>query len=243
MRATPWILGFALLMIGMTGVPADDTKDAQEKKAADDKAAADKKAADDKAEQDKKQAEDKEIEKKKAAAADEGFVRTWLVLAPIALGATESAPDALDKQQIKDEAKLNPKAGDKVKVGDKELVWKALTSKEDMLDFNAFLGAETDDSVGYAVTIIVAPEEMKGVKMKTGSDDQMKVYLNGKEVIKVTDARPADTDQDTTEVTLQKGENVLVAKVINEKVEWKFCVRFCDRDDKPIKSLKAKVGE
>ena len=231
MRATPWILGFALLMFGTAGIPADDAKDAQEKKAADSK------AADSKAAEDKKAADDQ----KKGA--DEGFVRKWLVLAPIALGATESAPDALDKQQIKDEAKLNPKAGDKVKVGDKELVWKALTSKEDMLDFNAFLGAETDDSVGYAVTIIVAPEEMKGVKMKTGSDDQMKVYLNGKEVIKVTDARPADTDQDTTEVTLQKGENVLVAKVINEKVEWKFCVRFCDKADKPIKSLKAKVSE
>jgi hypothetical protein len=173
----------------------------------------------------------------------EGYIQKWLVLAPIPLPDDGGGAIGLDKEQIKDEAKLKPKASEKVKVGEKELTWKEHTCKEHLLDFNAILGSQTEDSAGYAVTFIEAPEEMKGIKMKTGSDDQAKVYLNGKEVFKNTDARPGDKDQDTTEVTLKKGVNILVAKVVNEKVEWGFSVRFTDKDDKPIMKLKARTKE
>jgi hypothetical protein len=174
---------------------------------------------------------------------DEGFVQRWLVLAPIRLAENQSGADALDKEQLKDEAKLKVNAGDKVKIGDKDLAWKEYTAKEYLLDFNGFLGAQTEDSVAYAVTYIVAPEELEGVKMKTGSDDQAKVYLNGKEVFKHAEARPIEKDEDTTEVTLQKGVNVLVVKVVNEKMDWAFCVRFSDKDDKPLTNLKARTKE
>jgi hypothetical protein len=173
----------------------------------------------------------------------EGFVQHWLVLAPIPLGENESGADGLTKEQLKDEAKLKPKAGDKVKAGGKDLVWKEHTVRDFYLDFNAFLGAQTEDSVAYAVTFVVAPEELKGVKMKTGSDDQCKVWLNGKEVFKYVEERSADKDQDTTEVTLKKGVNVLVVKVVNVKIDWLFCVRFTDKDDKPITNLKSRTKE
>jgi hypothetical protein len=173
----------------------------------------------------------------------EGFLQNWLVLAPIPLAPNESGAEAVDKEQVKGEAQLKPKAGDKVKVGDKDLTWKEHNCPEYLLDFNALLGGQTEDSVAYAVTFLVAPEEMKGVQMKTGSDDQAKVFLNGKEVLKVTEARPTMKDQDTTEVTLRKGVNVLVVKVVNEKVDWSFCVRFVDKNDKPLTNLKSKTKE
>jgi hypothetical protein len=179
----------------------------------------------------------------KAGVDPEGFIQNWLVLAPISLGENASGAEAVDKEQLKGEAQLKPKAGDKAKVGDKDLTWKAHTCPEHLLDFNAILGAQTEDSAAYAVTFIVAPEEMKDIKMKTGSDDQAKVWLNGKEVLKVTDARPTSKDQDTTDVTLRKGVNVLVVKVINEKIDWSFCVRFTDKDDKPLTNLKSKTTE
>jgi hypothetical protein len=173
----------------------------------------------------------------------EGFIQKWLVLAPIPFADGESGGDALDKEQIKDEAKLKPKAGTKAKIRNKELTWKEHVSKEHLVDFNELLGGVTEDSVAYAVTYIVVPEELKNVKMKTGSDDQCKVYINGKEVFKNTDPRAADKDQDTTEVVLRKGVNVLVAKVVNETFLWSFCVRFTDKDDKPLKNLKSKTTE
>jgi hypothetical protein len=179
----------------------------------------------------------------KSGVNDEGFIQRWLVLAPIPLAANQSGEDGLAKDQLKDEAKLKPKVGDKIKVGDTELTWKEYVAKEHLLDFNDFLGKETEDSVGYAVTFIVAPEELKGIKMKTGSDDQCKVFLNGEEVFKYTDERALDKDDDTTEVTLKKGVNVLVVKVVNVKEDWSFCVRFTDKDDKPITKLQSKTSE
>src|SRR5437764_9727033 len=81
---------------------------------------------------------------------EEGFIRNWLVLAPLPFGDAQDGTAALGKEQVPDEAKLKPKEGDKVKVGDKELVWKANKSETFVLDFNAILGAQTEDSVGYA---------------------------------------------------------------------------------------------
>ena len=171
----------------------------------------------------------------------EGYVKTWLLLAPIPLDDGQSGAEGLDKQQVADEAKLQPKAGDKVKAGGKELEWKKYLAKEDYLDFNEFLGKQTEDSVGYAVCYLHAPEDMKGVQLKTGSDDQCKVYLNGKEVLKVTEARPLEKDQETTEVTLQKGVNVMVFKIVNEKVDWSGSARLVDKEGKTIKGLKATI--
>jgi hypothetical protein len=173
---------------------------------------------------------------------EEGFLRDWLILAPIPLDENQSGADGLAKEQLKNEARIQPKAGDKVKVGDKELTWKKHKTAEHLVDFNAILGQETDDSVAYAVCYVVAEDEIKGVKMLTGSDDQLNVYLNGTKVFAFTEARAADKDQDSTAVTLQKGVNVLVCKVVNEKGEWSLCVRFVDAQDKPIKNLKVKLA-
>jgi hypothetical protein len=173
---------------------------------------------------------------------DEGFVTSWLLLAPIPLDANEGGADALAKEEhIKGEAKIQPKAGDKVKVGDKELAWKAHQAKEHYFDFNDHLGGQTEDSVGFAVCYVVADSDHKEVQLRTGSDDQAKVYLNGKLVLNQPQARALDKDQDSTEVSLRKGVNVLVFKVINEKIDWSGCARFTDKDGNPVKNLKAKL--
>jgi hypothetical protein len=174
---------------------------------------------------------------------EDGLLLRWLVLAPIPLAANETGAAAIGKEQIKEEARLQPRAGQKVKVGGLELIWKEHVVDDHLLDFNGLLGRQTDDAAAYAVTYIVAPDELKGIKMKTGSDDHLKVYLNGKEVMRFTGARGAALDQDTTEVTLKKGVNVLVAKVINEKGDWKLCVRFTDKDHKALTKLKCKTAQ
>jgi hypothetical protein len=179
-------------------------------------------------------------DEEKSALDDEGFITTWLVLAPIPLEANQSGVDGLGKEQIKDEAKLQPKEGDKVKVGENEIVWKPYQTKGHIIDFNDFLGKQTEDSVGYAVCYITADADMKDIRLKTGSDDQAKVYLNGKEVLKQEQARALDKDQDTTEVSLNKGVNVLVFKIVNEKLDWSGCARFTDKDGNPIKNIKVK---
>src|SRR5262245_46185122 len=157
-----------------------------------------------------------------ARAADEfdgeGFIRTWLLLAPIPLDAGQSGADGVAKEQVKAEAKLRPKEGEKVTAGGKELAWKKYKAADHVVDCNAHLGAQTEDSVGYAVCYVVADADNKDVQLRIGSDDQSKVWLNGKEVLNFTEPRALDKDQNIIEVGLTKGVNVLVIKVVNEKI-------------------------
>jgi hypothetical protein len=170
---------------------------------------------------------------------DEGFVRHWLVLAPIPLADGQSGADGLDKQQVKDEAKLKPKEGDEVKAGDAALKWTKYEAGEHFIDFNAHLGSTAEDAVAYAVCYVVTDKPHKRVKVKIGSDDQSKVYLNGKQVIKNVENRGLDKDQDTSDpVELKEGTNVIVFKVINEKADFAGCLRFVDEQEKALAGLK-----
>jgi len=166
----------------------------------------------------------------------EGFIRNWLVLAPIAIEEGSAATD-IDREIVKGEAALKPKAGDKVKVETKELTWTAHKTADFFIDFLASFGTQRgEDAAAYAVTYVIADAEMK-VKLAVGSNDQCKAYLNGKQILKFTETRTVEKDSDTAEVTLAKGQNVLVFKVINEKNNWQGCARFV-KDGAGVKNLK-----
>src|SRR5262249_8426747 len=169
---------------------------------------------------------------------EEGFITIWLLLAPIPLDKGQSGADALGKEQIPGEAKLQPKAADKVKGSGKKLVWKASRANGYFFDVNDFLGKVTEDSVAYAVCYIHTDAALPDIQLRTGSDDQAIVYLNGKQVLKQTEDRELTKDDDITDVSLQKGVNVLVFKVVNEKEDWSGCARFTDKNGQVIKKLK-----
>ena len=169
---------------------------------------------------------------------DEGFIRNWLVLAPISIE-EGSAAQEIDKAQVKDEAKIKPKAGEKVKAGTKEVTWTAHKTADFFIDFKeSFDKNAGEDVVGYAVAYVWAEAEMKDVKLKVGSNDQCKAWLNGKDVLKFDETRTLEKDQNEGSVTLNKGENVLVFKVINEKNNWQGCARFTDKTGAALKGLK-----
>jgi hypothetical protein len=42
-------------------------------------------------------------------------------------------------------------------------------------------------------------------------------------------------------LTLPKGINVVVFKVVNEKVDWSGCLRFTDKDGKPVTDFKVSL--
>jgi hypothetical protein len=170
---------------------------------------------------------------------DEGYIRHWLMLAPIKLEQENNGAEEIDKQQIKEEAKIQPKEGDKTKVGDTELTWKAIKAADSFFDVNEILGSPTENSAGYFVAYVVLPNEKKDVQLLMGSNDQGKVYLNGKEVVKYDSTRSFDKDTDKAEgLTLNKGVNTIVFKVINENNNWQGSVRFATKDGTAIKDFK-----
>ena len=184
----------------------------------------------------------------KAVAADafkpdpEGYIRHWVMLAPIALPDGETCAEALLKDQIKNEAALRPKAGDKATVGGKELTWRNVTAETNYFDFNATLNSINDHVAGYMVTYIECDADIPDVIMAVASNDQGRIYFNGVDIYAFTEARPLMLDADKGRVTLKKGTNIIVFKVTNEQNSWQGAMRLLDKSGAPLKGLKVKLS-
>jgi len=172
----------------------------------------------------------------------EGFIKEWLMLAPIDISDGNGGGEEIAKSQIPDEGKLAPKEGDKVTVKGKELTWKKITAKDYYFDVNEILGEMLSNVAGYFVVLVEAPDEIKDVKAQMGSNDQGKLYINDAALITFSEGRTIDKDQDSAVVTLKKGVNRVVFKVINDSNNWQGCLRFTDKDGKPVKGLKTKLA-
>jgi hypothetical protein len=164
------------------------------------------------------------------------------MLAPIALPDGETCAEALLKEQIKDEAALRPKPRDKVKVGGKELTWQNVTALTNYFDFNAIQRSVNDHVAGFMVTYIECDQEMPDVVLAVASNDQGRIYFNGVDIYAFTEARPLMLDADKGRVTLKKGVNVFVFKVLNEQNSWQGAMRFLDKAGAPLNGLKVKLS-
>jgi hypothetical protein len=170
----------------------------------------------------------------------EGFIRNWLVLAPIAIEG-ESGATEIDRDFLKGEATIAPKAGDKVAPGGELRAWQAHQTADYFIDFLQSFGAARGEYVAaYAVAYVIADEEMK-VTLALSTNDQGKAWLNGKPIFKFAETRTLEKDADRVEVTLAKGQNVLVLKVINEVNNWQACARFL-KDGAPVKNVQISIA-
>ena len=171
-----------------------------------------------------------------------GYIRDWVMLAPIALRDGETCAEALLKDQLPNEAALRPKAGDKVKAGGKELTWRNVAATTNYFDFNETLKSINDHVAGYMVTYIECEKETPDVILAVASNDQGRIYFNGVDIYAFTEARPLMLDADKGRVTLKKGVNVMVFKVTNEQNSWQGAIRLLDKAGAPLKDLKIKLS-
>jgi hypothetical protein len=172
----------------------------------------------------------------------QGYIRHWVMLAPIALPEEGSGADLIVKEQIENEATLKPKDGDRIDVKNQEMVWMSVETSTNYVDFNKILVSENDRKAGFIVTYIECEKELPGVTMAIASNDQGRCYLNGKEVFVYTEQGPLQLDSGKPKVTLNKGVNVVVFKLINEAGNWQAALRFLDTAGAPIKNLKIKLA-
>jgi hypothetical protein len=172
----------------------------------------------------------------------DGYIRDWIMLAPIALPEGETCAEALLKEQIPNESALRPKAGDKIKIGGKELSWQNITASTNYFDLNEVLKSINDHAAGYMVTYIECEKETPDLIVAVASNDQGRIYFNGVDIYAFTEARPLMLDADKGRVTLKKGVNVMVFKVTNEQNSWQGAMRFLDKAGAPVKDLKIKLS-
>ena len=115
-------------------------------------------------------------------------------------------------------------------------------SADNTLNGYISLGDKVDWGVAYAFATVTSPDERE-VQFRFDSDDQGKVWLNGKEVFTNTEAHSAIIDRYTVPVTLRAGENSILVKVCEEKEGWGFYLRITDTDGKPFRDLKVNPPE
>jgi hypothetical protein len=157
------------------------------------------------------------------------FMRRWLFLGLIQIpwdGETYF-PDEEASNKFFDTESLNLERFEpKVRIGEKDYEWAILYSEYGVVDLTQVF----DDwfVVAYAWAQINMAEETHGV-LGIGSDDSIKVWLNGELVHKNFVTRGVMSDSDCVPVTFKKGRNQLVLKIINYGGPWGFACRFLEK--------------
>jgi CubicO group peptidase (beta-lactamase class C family) len=166
-----------------------------------------------------------------AGLSPDSFMKEWLVLAPIPVSTAPSPDEAAQKQAFAadllsaagGEAGVLPKAGAKVRIGGAEYEWRVVKAKADTID-SADLGGQKEFAVAYAWAEIDMPEKANAL-LGLGSDDGLKVWVNGKLAHESWVGRAAQADDDVVPVELAKGRNGLLLKVQNMQGPWGFVCR------------------
>jgi len=186
---------------------------------------------------------------KEAAPAADGFIRRWLLLEPIgANGLTDSAVRAaVQKEYFPNQFTVIPHDGDNVPVGNAELAWHAVDTKNynvNLYHFARALSKPTSDVLFWVVTLVNCPQELRDVRLAIGSNAASVWWVNGKEVIGIYGDRQTVIDDGVSKrLTLKKGPNVVRAAIINGGGATDFCARFLDAEDKPLRTFTVSVGE
>lgn len=182
------------------------------------------------------------------APSPQGFIQRWMLLEPIgATGLTDKAVrDTVNKDHFPNQFTVVPRDGDKVEVGDAELTWHAVDTKEynvNLFHFARALGRPTSNILTWGVTVVNCPEEMAGVRLAIGSNAASVWWLNGQEVVGIYGDRQTVIDDGVSRrLTLKKGPNVLRCAVINGGGATDFCARFLDEEGKPINGYTVTVN-
>jgi hypothetical protein len=183
-----------------------------------------------------------------------GYIQRWLLLEPIVVQVrsnqqlTDSfVQETLKKEYFPDQFTGLPKDGDKVKVGDAELVWHALDTSDynvNLFHFAAEYKKPTYNVVFWAVTVVNCPQEMRDVRLSVGSNSASIWWVNGKEAIDLYGDRHMLVDDGVSKrLTLNKGANIIRCAVINSPGLSNMCARFLDASDKPVKGFTLSVTE
>lgn len=154
----------------------------------------------------------------------------WLVLGPFANPSVGQWGDCagFNRDYLSDcggEAQAHP--GSNQKAAGK--VWRICRDNRGTLDFSAVFG-QLQNSVAYAYQEFRS-DRQQSLALKLGSDDGIKVWLNGRLVWEQHLHRSLVADEDALRVEVKTGINRLLIKVDQGNGGWGFTARFRSLDD------------
>jgi len=160
-----------------------------------------------------------------------GFLDHWLICGPFF---SDRGWATLDEDYLFGETRVAPRKG--FRTFGRE--WVEFDTAEHFLQFLYAPFQHTLFVTGYAHTYIKVPEDMDAVLL-TGSDDGIKVWLNGKVVLRKDLNRAAVAGDDEAEVHLKAGWNSLLVKVRQGMSHWQFCAQILDKEGRGIPGLES----
>jgi len=119
---------------------------------------------------------------------------------------------------------VRPMAGQEQEVGGAKLVWQRVRPVDGFVDL-AHGADRSDYCVGYAWTEVESAEDADAW-LGIGSDDGLKVWVNGHRVADSWIVRPSRLDDDVVQFRLKAGRNQILVKVQNETGAWSFIARL-----------------
>ncbi len=154
------------------------------------------------------------------------FIQDWLILGSIPISSMEEI-DTDFLAASGGEAVVQPIDGQTALVNGIEMKWLS-TKCKDIVDLQQFFqGGKTEDVLAYAYATINRKEAGK-VYFSMGTDDGVKVWVNGVMVHRVLQLRALTMDEDAVPVAMNAGDNRLLLKIQQGKGGWGFAVRMLE---------------
>ncbi len=156
------------------------------------------------------------------------FIRKWLFLGPIDVPWDGEGyfPDEETSNKFFDTKSLDLARFElQVRIAGNDYEWASLYSEYGVVDLTAVF--DKWFAIAYTWAQIDMPEETASV-LGIGSDDCVKVWLNGKLVHEHRGGRGVIADSDRVPVTFRKGKNQLVLKIMNYGGPWGFACRLLE---------------
>lgn len=162
------------------------------------------------------------------------FLTNWTVLGPVSAFIDEKprTPEFAKRRSFDADlfkpaggiASADPKVGDEAKIRGTLLKWSSFSSESDKIDLRQVVG-EHEWAIAYVSTTIHSRGAKRGV-LGLGSDDAVRVWVNGEMVHDNWVSRSLNHDSDLVPIKLRRGSNRLLLKVLNRKHDWGFSVRM-----------------
>jgi CubicO group peptidase (beta-lactamase class C family) len=166
--------------------------------------------------------------------ADNMFLGNWWVLGPVKISSSGISPDQNKQKEVFDKdvftsVNVQPRENiPPVKIDDTVYKWKPIKCEDGIVDFINLFG-QCNYSVAYALAEIKMEAPAK-IVIGLGSDDGVKLFLNGTQVHSNWIGRATTPDDDLVILNLKKGSNQILVKVQNMEYGWSFTMRKLGKD-------------
>jgi len=166
---------------------------------------------------------------------DQGFIRRWRLMEPIAVDVRSNIVFTYSWLRAKFDEEL-------AKLPKQKAKWYTLDSENynmKLFRFAEKYGKQTYGSFFWCETVVDCPEDIENVRLACGSNGASLWWLNDEEVLMLEgDRRMVEDDGMSPRLMLKKGRNVLRCAVINGPGLSDMCARFIDETGAPIKNYK-----